>query len=492
MLYGTLRLTTPDGQVREYPIETQSVVIGRSDGNGVVIDHVSVSRRHAQLRIADDGTVSVEDLSSANGTFVGSQRIGASQSHVVEEGQSLRFGDVEGRFVSAQAAAASNDVAASPLSAVQGETQATNAVALTSPASAVAAGAATTATVVVQNRASAVDQVSLSVLDVPESWVRISRPKLSMAGGSRDEVTIVIQPPRTSEATAGDHPFSVSVISAENGREVRVLGSFAVLPFDAFSMNMVRKGAGSYEVVTENQGNTPLSAKLEVPAGATAIESTLDRDAVDLQPGQREVTGLRVTGKAHSPFGQVEQRNFRVVARPSRPGMSDVSADGQIAVKPALRWWRVPLAALAALSIFSFVAFGYYRQCSSLGLPFCSSNSSASSPKSTPVPTAVAQNSATPGSASTAATGLHKGATAVVVNSPTGNCLRVRSDHQIDSTNANKLGELCNGDKVTITSDSVNAGNYIWWTVDNGKGLVGWAAEKSTTAGAEAFLVLSQ
>ena len=492
MLHGTLRLTTPDGQVREYPIETQSVVIGRSDGNGVVIDHVSVSRRHAQLRIADDGTVTIEDLGSANGSFVGSQRINGSQPHVVEEGQSLRFGDVEGRFTSAQAAAAPSEGAASPVAAVSGDTQATIGVALTSPASAVAAGAATTATVVVQNRASVVDQVTLSVLDVPESWVRISRPKLSMAGGSRDEVTIVIQPPHTSEATAGDHPFSVSVVSAENGREVRVLGSFAVLPFDAFSMNMVSKGGSSYQVITENEGNTPLSCKLEARQDNADVETTLERDTVELKPGQREVTGLHASGKARSPFGQVERRTFRVIAKPSRPGMSEVSAEGQILVKPPLRFWRIPLAAIAALSIFSFVAYGYYSRCSSLGLPLCSGSSHASSPQPTQVPTAPAGT--TPGAASTTApVGLHNGATAVVVNSPTGSCLRVRSDHVIPSdTNANKIGQLCNGDTVKITSDSVQAGNFIWWTVDNGKGLVGWAAEKSMTAGSEAFLVLSQ
>ena len=70
----------------------------------------------------------------------------------------------------------------------------------------------------------------------------------------------------------------------------------------------------------------------------------------------------------------------------------------------------------------------------------------------------------------------------------------MRSDHVINpaNPNSNKLGELCNGDKVTIVSDSVTAGNYIWWKVDNGKGLVGWAAEKSTAPGAEVFLVLSQ
>ena len=492
MDYGTLRVTTPDGQVREYPIDTAAVVVGRSDGNGVVIDHVSVSRRHAQLRISDEGVLSVEDLSSANGTFVGSQRINAGSAQVVADGQPLRFGDVEARFIAPQAEAATTGTGPAAATAAAGDTQATIGVALTSPASAVAAGAATTATVVVHNRASWVDQVTLSVLDVPESWVRIGRPKLSMAAGSRDEVTVVIQPPHTSEASAGDHPFSVSVVSAENGREVRVLGSFAILPFDAFSMSMTAKGGSEYEVITENKGNTPLSCTLEASDDGGKLDCQLDRDSVELKPGQREATRLHVVPRTRSLFGQVEQRTFRVVAKPSRPGVPEVSADGQISVKPPLRFWRIPVAALAALSLVTFTAYSYYRQCSSLGLPGCTSSSN-SSPKTTPQPSPPAQSSATV-APSPAATGLRNGVTASVVNSPAGSCLRVRSDHVINpaNPNSNKLGELCNGDKVTIVSDSVTAGNYIWWKVDNGKGLVGWAAEKSTAPGAEVFLVLSQ
>jgi pSer/pThr/pTyr-binding forkhead associated (FHA) protein len=50
----------------------RTYVIGRSnDGTvDIVLDHNSVSRRHAELTIADDGRFYLADLSSTNGTSV--------------------------------------------------------------------------------------------------------------------------------------------------------------------------------------------------------------------------------------------------------------------------------------------------------------------------------------------------------------------------------------------------------------------------------------
>jgi DNA-binding NtrC family response regulator len=48
--------------------ESGTVLIGRQPGCDVVIDHLSISRRHAQLRMGP--TMTIEDLGSANGTRV--------------------------------------------------------------------------------------------------------------------------------------------------------------------------------------------------------------------------------------------------------------------------------------------------------------------------------------------------------------------------------------------------------------------------------------
>jgi DNA-binding CsgD family transcriptional regulator len=59
---------------REFVIRAEVLVAGRGHDVQLQLDHESVSRRHAQFRI-EDGTPTVEDLHSRNGTFVNGQPI---------------------------------------------------------------------------------------------------------------------------------------------------------------------------------------------------------------------------------------------------------------------------------------------------------------------------------------------------------------------------------------------------------------------------------
>ena len=64
-------------------------VIGRSPDVEVYVDAVSVSRRHACLRVAGD-VVTIVDLESKNGTFVGGTRVTASRP--LTNGDEIRLG----------------------------------------------------------------------------------------------------------------------------------------------------------------------------------------------------------------------------------------------------------------------------------------------------------------------------------------------------------------------------------------------------------------
>ena len=44
--------------------------LGRGADCNIVLDHESVSRNHAQIRITDEGYLAVQDLNSGNGTFL--------------------------------------------------------------------------------------------------------------------------------------------------------------------------------------------------------------------------------------------------------------------------------------------------------------------------------------------------------------------------------------------------------------------------------------
>ena len=62
-----------------YDFKQPSIVVGRDDTADVLIDNPSVSRRHAEIRLGDDGWV-VEDLGSSNGTFLRGAKITGPQS----------------------------------------------------------------------------------------------------------------------------------------------------------------------------------------------------------------------------------------------------------------------------------------------------------------------------------------------------------------------------------------------------------------------------
>jgi len=72
-----------------FDFKQESIVVGRDEVADVVIDNPSVSRRHAEIRLGDEGWV-VEDLGSSNGTFLRGSKIDGVQS--IGLGDEIGFG----------------------------------------------------------------------------------------------------------------------------------------------------------------------------------------------------------------------------------------------------------------------------------------------------------------------------------------------------------------------------------------------------------------
>jgi DNA-binding winged helix-turn-helix (wHTH) protein len=66
-------------------------VLGRDPSADIVIDSTTVSRHHARVRVGADG-VTLEDLSSKNGSFIGSRRVVGTQR--LADGDEIRIGMV--------------------------------------------------------------------------------------------------------------------------------------------------------------------------------------------------------------------------------------------------------------------------------------------------------------------------------------------------------------------------------------------------------------
>jgi pSer/pThr/pTyr-binding forkhead associated (FHA) protein len=84
-----LRFISGKYQGGEYPLaEGQEIIIGRSSELDMVLVEEMVSRKHARIALTD-GTISIEDLGSTNGTFVNGEKV---QQGTLREGDRVLIG----------------------------------------------------------------------------------------------------------------------------------------------------------------------------------------------------------------------------------------------------------------------------------------------------------------------------------------------------------------------------------------------------------------
>ncbi|MEJ2890349.1 FHA domain-containing protein [Actinomycetospora aeridis] len=85
-----------------FAVQAETVTIGREAGNDVVIDHPSISRRHARITRTKQGFL-LEDLGSSNGTALRplsrpEQELAPNTPVVLPDGATVFIGDVEALF----------------------------------------------------------------------------------------------------------------------------------------------------------------------------------------------------------------------------------------------------------------------------------------------------------------------------------------------------------------------------------------------------------
>lgn len=85
---GVLVERTGDRAGRQHPLGPEATRIGRHPGSEIVLDDISVSRVHAEVRRGPEGLV-VTDLGSLNGTYVNQRRVDAA---VLRHGDELQVG----------------------------------------------------------------------------------------------------------------------------------------------------------------------------------------------------------------------------------------------------------------------------------------------------------------------------------------------------------------------------------------------------------------
>lgn len=78
--------------------EKQRRAVGRSGENDLTIDDASVSKIHAAFVLNSDKKLMIADTGSTNGTFINNNRIAYGKAFVVNDGDIVKFGNIEVRL----------------------------------------------------------------------------------------------------------------------------------------------------------------------------------------------------------------------------------------------------------------------------------------------------------------------------------------------------------------------------------------------------------
>jgi len=103
MIYGTLHLRLSDGQQQSHHLSQSSILLGRGLANDLLINDPSLAPAHARLTF-QKGEVVLEDLGSANGTFISGVRIDPRKPYTLNRAEFIRFGSVDALLAPANSA----------------------------------------------------------------------------------------------------------------------------------------------------------------------------------------------------------------------------------------------------------------------------------------------------------------------------------------------------------------------------------------------------
>jgi hypothetical protein len=198
------------------------------------------------------------------------------------------------------------------------------------------------------------DVVNLSVGGIPSSWVYASAAVTPLSPGQQQEVTLTVQPPRSSGGGAGRHPFQI--LAASQAAPGQVTRADCILTIAAFSrfrseLRPERIEAGQPgRVMVENQSNVQQAFTLtwQSPDERLDFEPASDHE-LRLAPGEMGMAEFRARPRSRPLLGR--ERAWPFTARVQAAQGEARSLNGEVVSKALIPGWVVPAVAVAIVAL---------------------------------------------------------------------------------------------------------------------------------------------
>ncbi|NDJ87007.1 MAG: protein kinase [Chloroflexi bacterium] len=389
-----LIIVTREGQAPQTIQVNKSVImVGRDVNHEIAIAGDRVSRNHARIERQPNGTYTVTDLGSTNGTFIESARL---LQHVPEEWppeQELIVGEfrlqlqkakVQARSaqpnktqVAGQDAGSSNEgevystqqvgyVAGGTqifdfdaVSSSSGSTtreQSTGQTASEGPADSgidviieperieADAGAHVNIQVEVFNHSKIVKHCRIQILGLERKWVTVPPTSLQLLPDDSGQLPLIFHPPREASSYAGEHRFELRILDEKRKMIGQGFGVLVINPFYEFSLDLhpeVIQKRGLAWLTIHNDSNARDSYSVVGRDRENGLSFYLDQRPVIINPGAQHTLEVEVRPKSRVLLGQAKQYQFSLQTK--AVSGAEKAKDGQLVSPALLPIWLLPL-----------------------------------------------------------------------------------------------------------------------------------------------------
>lgn len=179
-------------------------------------------------------------------------------------------------------------------------------------------------TLVVRNGSSIVETYEIIVLGPAASWVQPASEQVSLFPGEESSIDIVVSPPRAPNVVSGAYALGVQVMSRVAKRNASTAETtLDVLPFYDFQVITGRntfniRTRAKFMVQVSNLGNSTTTFRVSASDPEGYLRPIPTDPEIDLLPGERKWTSVRVKAAPRIFGNAFDTRNFAIFVVPSR------------------------------------------------------------------------------------------------------------------------------------------------------------------------------
>ncbi len=354
------------------PIKTSGMVIGRDEKADIFLNDSQVSRSHARITI-ENGQYYITDLESTNGTFIDNAQLLPGKRELWSADKAVRIAGFWLRLALAKEkkdqTAVENKVGTSTGTAGPGNpvqpTQAT--LQLESSAYSVDPGSVLTVPLTVTNQGELVDQYSLGVNGIPDSWLGSLPGRIDLLPGESRTAVLTINPPRNSTARANTYPVQVTLKSNATG-QTQVAGTFRlnVNPFYQFTSTLHPERICSGKparLAIQNQGGSPQHYTISWQDRSDELVFRPPQTQMDVPEGQSAEITFTAVPRERRWFGGEKIHPFSLLVSTSQESQPRAH-NGEFVSSGRIPVWVLPaLMGLCALfALLATLGFGQYQK----------------------------------------------------------------------------------------------------------------------------------